>query len=327
MRDGGTVILVTAIGSMAAECVIRQLRGLGKVTIIGCDLHPALWVPTSTQVDRFHTISSSRDEQAYLRSIQNICVQERVDYVIALTDPEVDLLSSHQDVLRTSTGATICISAPSAIGTTRDKLRLAEHFGNHQRIDVLPTVAAQNADAAGFALPILFKPRKGRSSQGQFLARTAADLIYAQHAFRDAMYCAQPWLQGQVFVADVVHQAATGAAVAVCREELIRTSNGAGMSVRMVADPELQALACAIARHVGAQGCVNIEFLQVDGRYLLMDFNPRFSAGVAFSVMAGYDMVRAHFDCFSDLPIAAAPRYEEKVYVRAVKEIAPAMPG
>lgn len=317
MLSGMTTILVTSIGSMSADCVIRQLRGLDSVRIVGCDLNPAPWLAASARLDGFHRIRSSHDAQAYLDDIRHICTQEHVSHLIALTDPEVDLLSARSVELAGQLGVQVCTPDAAAVGKARDKLALAALFEQDRAVPVIPTL---EPESSGTALPLLFKPRRGRSSQGQFVARTAADLGYASQAFRSPDYLAQPLLDGRVFVADVVRHAASGATAVACREELIRTANGAGMSVRTVADATLDAQAIEVARRTGVNGCVNIEFLQVDGRYLLMDFNPRFSAGVAFSVLAGYDMVRAHWDCFQGLPPRPAAIRPGQIFTRALLE-------
>lgn len=324
MQDGRTVVLVTAIGSMAADCVVRQLRCMGDTVVIGCDLHPAEWIAASASVDRFHAVASSAAPQAYLRDIERLCLQERVDYLLPLTDPEVDLLGARQEHFMQHSHTVVCTSAPAALDRARDKLAMAACLAGSGSVAVLPGLDAEHLRPDSFPLPILFKPRRGRSSQGHFIARTDTDLAYARAAFRNAGYCAQPWLDGPVYVADVVHQPSTGLTVAVCREELIRTANGAGMSVRMVDDPRLQAIACDAARHLGIRGCANIEFLKAGDRFLAMDCNPRFSAGVAFSVLAGYDMVRAHLDCFAGRPIPAARPYAERIYARSLRETEPA---
>ena len=47
-------------------------------------------------------------------------------------------------------------------------------------------------------------------------------------------------------------------------------------------------------------GAINAEFIFDGKQYYLMDVNPRFSAGIAFSRLAGYDIVKNHFLCFQN---------------------------
>ncbi|MFQ9705363.1 MAG: ATP-grasp domain-containing protein [Enterocloster clostridioformis] len=48
-----------------------------------------------------------------------------------------------------------------------------------------------------------------------------------------------------------------------------------------------------------SRGCVNMEFIEDrDGVYHMLECNPRFSGGVEFSCLAGYDCVTNHLRCF-----------------------------
>ena len=314
-----TVILVTSIGSMSARCVIRQLRKLSPTRLVGCDLHPASWLASSVEVDAFHQIRPSSDVPAYLQDIQRICAQERISHLIALTDPEVDILSACRNDWAAHQGLVICTPDAATVETVRDKLALAQML-NQTAVETIPTMAPDSLVSATPALPLLFKPRRGRSSQGQFIARTGTDLAYALKAIDSSNYVVQPLLEGKIIVADVVRHADTGATAVACREELIRTSTGAGMTVRTVENASLTALATEVAQRTGVNGCVNVEFLQIEGRYLLMDVNPRFSAGVAFSVLAGYDMVQAHWGCFQGVPPKPCAINLGQIFTRALQE-------
>lgn len=316
-----TAILVTSIGSMSAGCVIRQLRKFGptRPRIVGCDIYPASWLASSAGVDGFHHIRPSSDASAYLQDIQRICAQERISHLIALTDPEVDVLAACREDWAARLGVMICTPDAATVDAARDKLALAQMF-KQTAVETIPTTTPDALVPTSSALPLLFKPRRGRSSQGQFIARTETDLAYALKAIDSPNYVVQPLLEGKVIVADVIRHADTGATAVACREELLRTSNGAGMTVRTLANATLTALATEVARRTGMNGCVNIEFLQVEGRYLLMDVNPRFSAGAAFSVLAGYDVVQAHWGCFQGIPPKPCAINPGQIFTRALQE-------
>lgn len=75
-----------------------------------------------------------------------------------------------------------------------------------------------------------------------------------------------------------------GADFSIPREELLRTKNGAGTTVRIVPDSDLMQMASYIGKKLNVRGCINMEFIRSkDSTYYLIDINPRFSAGVAFS--------------------------------------------
>lgn len=306
-------ILVTAIGSMSAEVVIKQLQHAGH-RVYGCDIHPAHWLYTSRLVDGFMQIPRAADQQAWIEAIVAQCLQHDIAWVIPLTDVEVDVLSAWRDKLPASTQAAMMSAEATAL--CRDKSAWAAKLGQHPAIKTLAgcTLGAWQADTAIF--PAILKPCRGRSSEGLRQIQRAEELIEAQHRLNGDEWLVQPKVAGDIFTVDVIYQSSTGLCAAVARKELIRTSNGAGITVEMIPDALLINTAALIAQETGAGGCFNMEFIGNDDGYFLMDINPRFSAGVEFSVKAGYDMVNNHLTCFSENAIIAQNTYKAAVYTR-----------
>lgn len=311
--------LVTAIGSMSAEAVIQAIARQPNTMVVGCNMYPREWTAASRLVDRFHQVPSARDAQAYLSCLLDICRREQISHVIPLTDLEVDVLSVDRQRFD-EMGVTLCISPPSSICTARDKLALHQCFADHPHIRPIPTADLQGEAHPGFPYPLLAKPRRGRSSEGQVSIPDAVALQFWRSQLAGQDYVVQPRYAGDVFVADVVRQPDGGRSATMTRRELLRTPNGAGMSVRMQPGHVCDALALEVAEMLGLCGCINMEFLMVDGTPLLMDVNPRFSAGVAFSVMSGYDMVSNHLRCFDGGQIESCMPSPDKVYARGLIE-------
>lgn len=311
--------LVTAIGSMSAEAVIRAIARQPGSAVVGCDLYPKEWTAASRLVECFHQVPSARDATVYLSHLLEICKNERITHVVPLTDPEVDALSADRNRFD-EMGVTLCISSQPAIQLARDKLAVHQCFTDHHRIRPIPTANLQNAGNHGFAYPLLAKPRHGRSSEGQVSIPDAAALQFWRNRLAGLDYIVQPHSVGNVLVVDVVRQPDGRRSVAMTRRELLRTPNGAGMAVRMQPRHACDALALEAAGILGLCGCVNLEFLVVEDVPLLMDVNPRFSAGVTFSMMAGYDMVSNHLRCFDGRQIEPCPPPPDEVYARGFVE-------
>lgn len=289
--------LVTAIGSMSAEAVITRLMLLSDAEVIGCNMHPAPWTPASRLVKRYYQVPPANEEAAYIAQLLQICQNERISHVIVLTDPEVDLLSAHKEAFA-AVDSVLCIPSQPAVQTARDKLAIHQRFASHPRIQPIMTMDLREAKVINFPWPLIAKPRRGRSSERQVHIPDADALEFWRKRLAEQDYVVQPFHAGDVLVVDVVRQPGSGASASMVRQELLRTINGAGMTVRMLPGHICGAQAAEVADVLDLQGCVNMEFLVVDGMPLLMDVNPRFSAGVAFSMQAGYDMVVNHLRCF-----------------------------
>lgn len=111
------------------------------------------------------------------------------------------------------------------------------------------------------------------------------------------MYIIQPHIEGPVITVDYVRCDQSGHDFSVPRKELLRTKNGAGTTVEVFEDKELSNIVSYIGKTLNINGCVNMEFILNNGIYYLIDLNPRFSAGIAFSKVAGYDMITSHINC------------------------------
>jgi len=147
-------------------------------------------------------------------------------------------------------------------------------------------------------MPLILKPDNGRSSEGVFRianreALTRA-LLELRMLGRAEGYLAQPFVSGRVVCVDTVRDRA-GNTVALAREEYLRSQRGAGLSVQVFRDSELEAICGELAAELDLIGCVNFEFIKdAGGRYHFLECNPRFSGGVGFSERAGFTAVKMH---------------------------------
>lgn len=283
-------ILITALGSMSAEAVISNLVKISMVKVVGCNLYPANWTPASRLVDSFYQVNSAKNENSYIQDILLICQNHQINYVIPLTDLEVDVLAKNYNIFEEK-GITICISNPASIKIARDKYEVYKAFAKHPTITPIPSTRLKEANINLMQFPAILKPRYGRSSEGIQHTKNLSEAKFWQQSLKDDEYIIQPYLKGSIIVVDVVRQSDGNNCIALAREEIVRTSNGAGITVRTLPQHQCEFLAIEVAHALQMIGCFNIEFIRVDGQIFLMDINPRFSAGVAFSKMSGYDMV------------------------------------
>lgn len=316
--------LVTAIGSFSAETVITSLKDRNSFRVVGCDIYPAEWIANSLDVDSFYQVPRSREERAYIDAITSICEREGVDYILPLTDPEIDVLIRHQKQLEDS-GTRLLVCPPSVIKRCRDKFAFYEYCRTIESgFQVIPTLRVTKAmTEIPFPFPVFCKPINGRSSEGVRRIQNQREWSLFISELQDS-YIVQPYISGENITVDVVRQPQTRKTVAVARQELLRTVNGAGLSVRIYRDSQFEQACCELACKLGTIGCVNFEFIKdKSGVYRLLECNPRFSGGVSFSHEAGYDMVTNHLRCFEgscdidDAPVARscymARRYEQWV--------------
>jgi len=289
-------ILVTAIGSFAADCVIHNLKEIG-CRVVGSDIYPKEWIADSCTVDEFYQMPYA-DSSEYIYTIKDICKNEKIKYIFPLTDVEVDILNENRHWFEDNNIA-VCISSTATIALCRNKSLLEKHLSKEDYVKTIPTQMVKDAKNIPDSFPVVCKPYDGRSSQGvEYLHNDEEWQVFIDN--NDiTKYIVQPYIEGDICTVDVVRQRDGKKAVAIPRQELLRTLNGAGTSVYVFRDKVLEELSIKIADRLNIVGCVNFEFIKdKKNNYHFLECNPRFSGGVKFSCIAGYDCVYNHLKCF-----------------------------
>lgn len=289
--------VVTAIGSFSADIVIKNLKKNG-IRVIGCDIYPREWIADSENVDQFYTVPYATERERYVARILEICRREQADALLVLTDAEVDVLNDFrgdfidEEIL-------LCLPSAKTLALCRDKRAFAAFLKERKTGSPIPTWELAGVETGALSYPVIVKPYNGRSSQGLLVISSEEELSVFRSRVRQEEFVVQPFLQGSIITVDVVRQAARNEMAVICRKELLRTKNGAGTSVMVFRSEGLEQLCREIAEALDINGCVNFEFIESgDGSFHILECNPRFSGGVEFSCMAGYDCVTNHLRCF-----------------------------
>jgi len=160
--------LLTAVGSASAAAALEQLRAMGH-RVIGCDIYPKAWNIVSTEVDAFFQAVLCTDRDAYLLQMEEAVQREHVDYLIPLTDLEVDVLCSEKARFA-HLGCTVCTPDEPAARLCRDKMKMAQELSGICR--TIPTRSPYGWEPEEHDFPLMLKPVHGRSSQGQAVVHT-----------------------------------------------------------------------------------------------------------------------------------------------------------
>lgn len=294
--------LVTAIGSFSADIVIKGLKQMG-FNVVGCDIYPQEWIVDAGQVNKFYQAPLATKEDIYIEFIQEICRKEDINYILPLTDVEVDVFNKYRKYFRLN-DICLCISSKETLDVCRNKKVLETFVNENLSIHTIPTKMLSECSGKPSAYPVVCKPYDGRSSQGLKYIHDNDEWAAFVKTADKSKYIVQPYIEGNIVTVDVVRQPKQEKTVAIARKELLRTLNGAGTSVYVFNDEKLKKDCIDLANSLNICGCVNFEFiLDSQGIYHFIECNPRFSGGVEFSCIAGYDCVRNHMNCFLERDI------------------------
>jgi carbamoyl-phosphate synthase large subunit len=284
-------ICVTSIGSISGPFVTKRLKDLGH-EVTGLNVQTQEHLIDKSYCDDFQSISHSSEEDAFIDQLLVLSKSLNFDAILPLTDPEAYLLST-KSCNFLENGIKIFSSNHHSLSLVRDKFSIfskSKEWSNHQ-FKPIPTFKNFSDALEAFGLPIIAKPSIGRSSQGLILIET-----FNAHPDLDN-YIYQPYLKGNIITVDAIRIADHNFTFCLPREELERTSNGAGIKVRTFKDPMMDDFINSLLERFKIEGCVNIEFIQIKDCYYLMDFNLRLSAGIRFSYAAGADFLGALTSC------------------------------
>ena len=307
--------LITAIGSMSAECVIKRLKAEGHF-VVGCDIYPGEWHYETKLCDAFIKAPFATHENEYVDFLISTCKEHNLRYIIPLTDLEIDIINKQRKRFEDN-GIVLCMQTAEVLSIARDKYKLSDMCEQDDNIPSVKTCLISNLPD-DFRFPCIAKPYNGRSSEGLLRNATREQVMAIEN--KDA-YIIQEQLDGNVFTVDYCRNATTKTDAAIPRQELLRTKNGAGLTIQTVTDSSLVKLVSYIGNKLNINGCVNMEFILSNGKYYLIDVNPRFSAGVAFSAVSGYDMIINHIRCFMNEEIDKQIPLKQQIIIKKYDEV------
>lgn len=310
-------ILVTAIGSFSADVVISILRE-HNYKVIGTNIYPMPWIANAMMVDNFYQVPLASEEKEYVRVILDICQKENIGYIFPLTDVEIDVFNRCREVF-VNNGIVLCLSPYETILTCRDKRKTSEILKQKvPEIQIIPEYKENQVKYGSVEFPIICKKINGRSSQGLKKIHSIEEFLLFSKNHDFGEYIIQPFVEGDILTVDVIRDSKNDKCVAAPRKELLRTLNGAGTSVYVFRDFELEEICKKIAKVLNIHGCVNFEFIESKDKKFFLECNPRFSGGVKFTCMSGYDCIMNHLYCFQgkeiDEKIKIVPQYIARKY-------------
>lgn len=312
-------VLVTAIGSFSADIVIKSLKRM-NYKIIGCDIYPKEWIADAYQVHQFYRAPYATNEKEYIKFIKKICCVEKITMIFPLTDIEVDVFNENRKWFDEN-HITVCISSKETIDICRNKKIIEEYIREFKlNINTIHTEYLNEIKTIPSKYPVVLKPYNGRSSQGLKYIQNSTEWKHILEEIDTSNYIVQPYVEGSIVTVDIVRSDEKHA-IAIPRKELLRTLNGAGTSVYVYNDLKLEEVCIALANVLDIIGCVNFEFIIDDnGKYHFIECNPRFSGGVEFSCMTGYDFVKNHVKCFRNKKIDEKCQFSNQYIARKYEE-------
>jgi len=295
-------LLVTNPRSAQAYAIIRALRPHARkivVTLYGIAARLS-HAANSRLVDRRYLVPSPVEdwragklapentarEEAYIRAVEKICVQEGIDAIFPSFDPQVYVFSKNKQRFE-SRGITIPIPDYEAVVRIMDKYRVLQLAGEvdfprpRTHLAVSESEVKRIAEDTGF--PAMIKPRLGTAGQGGGVARDLSELIamFRAASARGAAPLIQEYIPGKRKVdlhLTLDREGQLKLAFSVQQHGNFRIRGGFGRGQYSVAPQDYLPRAVRMLQRAGYWGSAHVEAkIDVrDGVPKLMEINPRF---------------------------------------------------
>lgn len=282
-------VLVTAIGTVTATAVVRQLKKTGNYYIIGADINKQHEIATSLDVDEYQVFPLAT-ASTYLEFAIAFCKEHKVDYYFAVIDKEVVKISEARDKFE-EVGTKLCVVNYDFAKACHFKDRFGEWIREN-----LPEVAIKEyksfSEAQTAEYPLFIKPSEGVASAGCRRIDSFKELeASVKEEELGSEYILQDFVEGTNITVDCLRNRKTGQKLQIQRRELLRNSNGCGIAVEIFHNDELERICDTLMEKLDLNGVVNMEFFETDKGYRIIEINPRFSAGTLYSCMSGGNTV------------------------------------
>ncbi|MGN8647989.1 ATP-grasp domain-containing protein [Gracilibacillus sp. HCP3S3_G5_1] len=250
-------------------------------------------------------------EDNYIDSILSICKKEDIKCIIALNDWEVPSLSEYKEKFD---DMDICLFSPdlTIVEKLRDKAKYRELLAP---FDVKAPISYMNVEEATQGLekkeveyPLIVKPRNGSASMGVEFAYNLDDLQYAyDSAVREILdspldedsskepednVIIQEVIEGDKFSLDIFNDLEGNFVTSFVRKQLSMRGGDIDRCIT-VNTPELMEIGRKIGENLGHVGYINADVYYNGKDYYVIDINPRFGGGYAFSHRAGANIPSA----------------------------------
>lgn len=282
----------------------EQLGNEGKV--IGADMQ--LSAPALSVADVKEQVPAVYAHD-YIDRVLDICRRNDVAAIICLNDLELPILAANSERFAAE-GILPIVSPTEIIDICFDKYRTAryvESLGLSTPATYINLAEAKEALAAGrLAFPLVLKPRWGSGSIGiefvnnleelsevyAMLLKKVKKSILATASTGEEYILIQQKIEGQEYGMDVMNDLA-GRTRGVSVKKKLAMRAGETDKAQTVNNAEIRAIGMKLGENLHHIGNLDVDVFEKDGKYYVLELNPRFGGGFPFSYEAGVNFPKA----------------------------------
>lgn len=218
----------------------------------------------------------------YRDAVRDLVARREIHAILSLSDPDVAALAGLREEL-SARGVSCFFPSPAIARIGFDKLETARWAGAHGiRAPRTFHDAREALETAG--LPLVRKPRYGSGSAGVAVIRDAAGLL--PPADDPTEYIYQEWIGGQELNVEFCSDLEGRPLAVSCWRKLLSRNGETELAVTL-RRPDLIDHGVRLASLLPVAGPCDVDLIDRDGEFFLIEFNMRFGGGYPVSQLAG----------------------------------------
>lgn len=298
-------ILFTSVGRR--NYLLNYFKEIDEVKVFACDAD--INAPGLFEADEWFVIPRFK-EINYIPLLLQESIERKIDAIISLNDLELPLLANCKHIFKKE-GIEVLISSTEVIDICFDKFK-TYLFSKEVPVETIPTflepVEALEFEKLNPGCKFIVKPRQGSASLGLQYPKNSKELLYSYNNVRKIVESSilgemdtsimeppviiQRRIFGVEYGIDVVNNLKGVYQGTLIRKKLSMRAGETEKAITLI-DKEILEIGCAIGNLLGHIGNLDCDLFLEDGRYYLLEMNPRFGGGYPFMHYAGANLPKA----------------------------------
>ncbi len=258
----------------------KENKFFEKVVVTDCsEQAPALYV-----ADQYYIVPRMT-EDGYLDCLLDICKKEDIKIVLPLQEEELLLIAQNKNLFEVQ-GVMPIVSDYEKVLLCKDKFLLNKWLEEHA-INAVPTeFAAEYLKEAEGDKDIYVKPRFGAGSINTMPIHSKR-LLEALVEETSEELIVQPSISGKEFGVDVYVDIISGEMIACFCKEKLRMRAGETEKSLSVKNKQVKELVAKAVNTLGLVGPLDVDVMEWNGEYYVLEINPRFGGGYPHAYACG----------------------------------------
>lgn len=274
--------------------------------IVGTDMQ--LTAPALSAADIKEQVPAVYADE-YIDRTLDICQRHNIKALISLNDLELPILAANRQKFE-DIGVKVIVSSPEVIDICFDKYRTAkfvENLGlNTPATYINYNEALQAIKNGTLHFPLVLKPRWGSGSIGIEFVNSLEELnemyfmllkkvkktILATASKGIEYILIQQKIEGQEYGMDVMNDL-DGNHRAVSVKMKLAMRAGETDKAQTIDNANIQSIGHTLGKALRHIGNLDVDVFEKDGKYYVLELNPRFGGGFPFSYKAGVNFPKA----------------------------------